>query len=157
MHGRARGFTLVELMSVLLIAGILLAAGVPALQDFSAEQQLIGAGNAFFHGIGMTRAQALRHGRRSSMTPADGRDWASGWTIDTGDGRPVLSHPPLPRGISVAYTKGGDTLGYQPGGQPVTRGSWHFSSGGKTRVVVINFLGRVRICNPAVDSGCEAG
>jgi Tfp pilus assembly protein FimT len=50
-------------------------------------------------------------------------------------------------GIAVAYTNGADIVAYQPDGQPVTRGTWYFSSGTNARAVVINFLGRVRICN----------
>lgn len=150
---RAGGFTLIELMVVLLIAGIVLAAGVPALQNFSAEQQLISAGNAFFHSASLTRSEALRYGRQALMTPADGRDWRSGWKIETGS-RLVMSQAPLPTGISVAYTRGGESIGYQAGGQPVTRGSWHFSNGDLKRVVIINFLGRVRVCNPVADRSC---
>ncbi|WP_343583039.1 GspH/FimT family pseudopilin [Herbaspirillum sp.] len=153
---RAGGFTLVELMAVLLIAGILLAAGAPALQNFIAEQQLIGAANAFFHGASLTRAEALRQGGRAEMTPADGRDWNSGWRIQAGQ-RTVMTQPPLPPGIAVAYTQGGAVVAFHPSGQPLTRGSWYFSAGGMTRVVIINFIGRVRICNPARDNNCGSG
>lgn len=151
---RAGGFTLIELMAVLLIAGILLAAGVPALQNFIAEQQLIGAANAFYHSVNLTRSEALRHGRRADMLPSDGRDWKNGWRIETGQ-RIVMTQSPLPPGIAVAYTQKGETVAFQPRGQPATKGSWHFSAGGATRVVRINFLGRVRVCNPARDSSCS--
>lgn len=148
-----RGFTLVELMAVLLIASVLLAAGVPALRNFIAGQQLTGAANAFFHGASLARTEALRHGRRADMTPADGRDWASGWRIEVGK-REVTTHSALPPGIAVTYTRDGETVAFRPNGQPVTKGSWHFSAAGMRRVVVINFLGRVRVCNPARDNSC---
>ncbi|KAF1044103.1 MAG: hypothetical protein GAK35_01891 [Herbaspirillum frisingense] len=153
---RNRGFTLIELMVVLLIAGIVLAAGVPVLHNIIADQQLIAAGNAFFHSTSLTRSEALRHGRRADMTPADGRDWQNGWVIKVGE-RTVMTQPPLPDGITVAYTQGGELVAYQPGGRPVTRGSWYFRSGGAgnaSRVVIINFLGRVRVCNPLADNSC---
>ncbi len=151
---RGRGFTLIELMVVLLIAGIVLAAGVPTLQDIAREQQLVSAANQFFHSVSLTRSQALRHGRRAEMHPGDGRDWKTGWQVRVGQ-RVLMRQAPLPRDIEVAYTQGGEVLGYQPGGQPVTRGSWYFSSDKRSRVVVINFLGRVRVCNPQQDSHCS--
>lgn len=154
MH--CRGFSLLELMVVLLIAGILLAAGVPMLQAFSAEQQLISAGNAFFHSATLTRSEALRQGAIARMTPTDGRDWASGWKIEAA-GRQVVTQSPLPAGLAVSYTTGGELVAYQPGGQPVTRGSWVFSSGARTRIVRINFLGRARVCNPDAERDCSPG
>jgi type IV fimbrial biogenesis protein FimT len=154
-RGFIGGFTLIELMVVLLIASVLLAAGVPVLQNFVAEQQLIGAGNAFLHGASLTRAEALRHGRRADMVPADGRDWKNGWRIEVGK-REVMTQPSLPPGIAVAYTRGGEAVAFQASGQPGTKGSWYFSAAGMTRVVIINFLGRVRVCNPARDSSCQA-
>lgn len=150
----ARGFTLIELMVVLLIASLLLAAGVPALQQAAAEQRLVAAANQFFHGVSLARAQALRHARRAEMRPSDGLHWERGWQIEVGQ-RVLRREPALPTGISVAHTAGGEVLGYQPNGQPLTRGSWHFSSDGRSRVVVINFLGRARVCNPARETQCS--
>lgn len=151
---RTQGFTLIELMVVLLIVAIVLVAGVPVLQDLGAEQQLVAAADRFFHAVGVSRSQALRHGQRALMRPRDQRDWHSGWQISIGE-RVVLEQPPLPRGIAVAYTQGGETLGYAPNGQPLTRGSWYFSNGTQSRVVIINFLGRVRLCNPHQDTSCS--
>ncbi|NUU04559.1 GspH/FimT family pseudopilin [Herbaspirillum robiniae] len=153
---RSRGFTLVEMMVVLLIAGIVLAAGVPALQDFAAEQQLISAGNAFFHSASLTRSEAIRRGRPASMSPNDGHDWSSGWKIEAGE-RLVMMQSPLPPGISVSYRAGGELVGYRANGTPLKSSSWYFSSHGKTRAVVINFLGRVRVCNPVSDKSCARG
>ena len=39
-HSPARGFTLVELMIVVTIAGILMLVGAPALSDFVADQRV---------------------------------------------------------------------------------------------------------------------
>ncbi|MFS2116777.1 MULTISPECIES: GspH/FimT family pseudopilin [Herbaspirillum] len=153
-HGRHRGFTLIELMVVLLIAGLVLAAGVPALQNLSNEQQLVTAANEFFHSVQLTRSEALRHGRRAEMRPVAGDDWHSGWEIMVGE-HVVSRRQALASTISVAYTTGGELVAYQPGGQPVTRGSWYFSHDGQERVVVINFLGRVRVCTPGRDAQCS--
>ncbi|MBG7621009.1 GspH/FimT family pseudopilin [Herbaspirillum sp. AP02] len=153
-HRHGRGFTLIELMVVVLIAALVLAAGVPALHDLSSEQQLVTAANEFFHSVQLTRSEALRHGRRAEMRPVAGDDWHSGWEIMIGE-QVVSRRPALASQIAVAYTTGGELVAYQPGGQPVTRGSWYFSNERQARVVVINFLGRVRVCNPLRDSQCS--
>ncbi|BEV16961.1 GspH/FimT family pseudopilin [Herbaspirillum sp. DW155] len=150
----SKGFTLIELMVVLLIAALVLAAGIPALQNLSSEHQLAAAGSDFFHSVQLTRSEALRAGRRAELRPSDGRDWQSGWEIRVGQ-QVVSRHPSLDHGIAVAYTTGGELVGYQPDGQPLTRGTWYFSSGSNSRAVVVNFLGRVRICNPIIDSQCS--
>ncbi|MBW9336248.1 prepilin-type N-terminal cleavage/methylation domain-containing protein [Herbaspirillum sp. RU 5E] len=151
---QSKGFTLIELMVVLLIAALVLGAGIPALQNLSSEHQLAAAGSDFFHSVQLTRSEALRAGRRAEMRPSDGRDWQSGWEIRVGQ-QVVSRHPSLEMGIAVAYTNGADIVAYQPDGQPVTRGTWYFSSGTNARAVVINFLGRVRICNPIIDDQCS--
>ena len=117
-------------------------------------RKLAAAGSDFFHGVQLTRSEALRAGRRAEMRPRDGRDWQSGWEIRVGQ-QVVAHHRALEVGIAVAYTTGGELVAYQPDGQPVTRGSWYFSSGMNSRAVVINFLGRVRICNPVLDNQCS--
>ncbi|EIJ45978.1 type 4 fimbrial pilin related transmembrane protein [Herbaspirillum sp. GW103] len=151
---RATGFTLIELMVTLLIAALVLGVGLPTLRHLASEHQLAAAGSDFFHAVQLTRSEALRAGRRAEMRPRDGRDWQSGWEIQVGQ-QVVARHSALDAGIAVAYTVGGELVAYQPDGQPVTRGTWYFSGGVNSRAVVINFLGRVRICNPVIDIECS--
>jgi len=151
-----RGFTLTELLVVVAIAGLLLAMAGPALYGMVVRQRVIASAHAFFHGAAVTRADAIRQGRPVIMRPLQGDDWASGWRIGDDPAR-SLSHPALPPGITVDYVAGGQVLGYRATGQPMVRGRWRFTHGDTSRVVVINFLGRVRMCDPAAESSCASG
>lgn len=157
----SRGFTLIELMVVLLIAAITLAAGLPALRGLISHQRLVSAANAFFHSASLTRAEAVRRGGSARMVPVDGVDWARGWRIDASTTSDSGGPGPrftlaLPPGITVSYTTGGELIAFRPTGQPVTRGSWTLSSNGRSYVVIINFVGRLRLCDPAADTSCRA-
>jgi len=153
MSNSRGGFTLVEMMAVVLIAAIVLTAGVPALQGMVRRQRLIGAANDFFHAAHLTRATALRHGNDARMSPLNGDDWASGWKIIVND-QLVMTRPALAPGIAVRHHRGGAEIGYRANGLPRNSSTWFFASGRTERRVVINFLGRIRICDPAPKGSC---
>ncbi|MGV3740843.1 MAG: GspH/FimT family pseudopilin [Burkholderiaceae bacterium] len=166
--GFPSGYSIVELMTVLTIAAIFLAIGVPAFQGLLDRMRIAAAANDFFAAVTLTRSEAIRRGRRMDLLPADGRDWKNGWMIlvdanlnqkaDAGE-EVVLAHGPVHADIQIrhAFT---DTkslyLTYTPSGrtrtaansQAAQTGSWEISLNRQTRRIVINFLGRPRMCTP---------
>jgi type IV fimbrial biogenesis protein FimT len=76
-----RGFTLVELMVVLVIAAILLGLGVPGFRNLIQSQRLTTTVNDLFAAINLTRAEAIKRGQRVDLTPLDGKDWSKGWAV----------------------------------------------------------------------------
>ena len=92
----ARGFTLMELMIVLAVAGVILAIGAPNFRDFRMNNALTGAANDYLASLQLARTEAVkRQGIVSvcrSANPAadaagcDGDDF-SGWIVfDDPDG-----------------------------------------------------------------------
>jgi type IV fimbrial biogenesis protein FimT len=170
---KSAGFTLIELMIVLVIAGLALTIGLPGFQRLIARQQLNTAVNDLFHAIQLTRSEALRRNRVVQLAPLDDTDWAQGWriyvsTAENGpyrDGdRVVLQRGPLPAGVHIdsrAGTASEIYIAYNGGGRSVRRnrmtlaGSWRVHLKRESRIIVINFQGRVRICNPAQDRQCK--
>jgi type IV fimbrial biogenesis protein FimT len=163
------GFTLIELMVVLAIAGATLTLALPRFQQLIRRQQLITSTNALFYAVQLTRAEAVRRNRTVQLAPLDDSDWAQGWRIYVsaaagryreGD-RLILEHGVLPDGVRVD-SHSGDTseiyIAYNGGGRSTRRrggplaGSWRVQSQQESRVIVINLQGRARICNPATDS-----
>ena len=60
------GFTLLELMAVVVIAGLLLGIGVPAMGDFIRNARITGAANDVMVGLHFARSEAIK--RRVPVT-----------------------------------------------------------------------------------------
>lgn len=65
MKQRSRGFTLLELMTVIVIAGILVGLGWPAMTDFVRNARMTSAANDFMAALHMARSEAVK--RRSQV------------------------------------------------------------------------------------------
>ncbi|MDQ1924522.1 GspH/FimT family pseudopilin [Massilia pseudoviolaceinigra] len=182
-HARAwrlHAFSLVELMTVLFIATIVLAVVIPDMRALIRHYQLNAAVNDLAGAIAMTRTQAMARGQRVMLAPADvgGADWSLGWVafVDRdGDRRPgaadelISMHGPVGKGIvvSAVFTSQNlpDYLAYNSAGRSCSANSsaaarWGTLSlfqGGQTRRIKINMLGRARVCDPARDGANCAG
>lgn len=76
----ARGFTLIELMIVLVIAAILITVGAPALGEFVADQRVRTVTSDIAGEIAFARAKAIEHSRRVFIEKT-GVTWSNGWRI----------------------------------------------------------------------------
>ncbi|MGB5729503.1 MAG: GspH/FimT family pseudopilin, partial [Thiogranum sp.] len=64
---KTRGFTLVELLSTLAVAGILLTVGVPSMQDLIRNNRLTAATNLFVSSLNIARSEAIKQGRNATV------------------------------------------------------------------------------------------
>jgi type IV fimbrial biogenesis protein FimT len=94
-HERSRnaGFTLIELMIVLVIAGLLITLALPGFRQLILRQQLLTSTNALFQAIQLTRTEAIRRNRIVQLAPLDDTDWAQGWRIYVGADADPDVHP----------------------------------------------------------------
>lgn len=170
---RSAGFSVIELMTVLTIAAILLAIGVPSFNALIRNQRMTTTVNDFFAAVNLTRSEAIQRGTRVDLVPAgDGTDWNKGWiilidrnhnqTADAGE-QIIFSHGPVSKGITIeaAFTDSKvQYLAYNGSGRTRTNansqtpqlGSWLFKLDTQARKIVINFLGRPKVCNPNADA-----
>jgi type IV fimbrial biogenesis protein FimT len=172
------GFSLIELLVVLAIAAILVAAGAPSLRELIRAQQLKTASGDLFAAIGMARAQALARGEIVTILPkgAGGADWTRGWTVfidrdgnrQPGAGDTVLAeHGPLAEGMTAVFSFTSPTppfyIAYNGAGRScrdsnpaaARYGTLSLFHGGGIRRIKINMLGRARSCDPARDASCD--
>lgn len=168
-ESRHAGFSIVELMAILLIAGILMAIGIPSYQAMIQNHRLISETNALFMAVNLTRSEAIHRGMRVDMVPAgDGTKWTNGWVIfvdENNNQRPdknetvIYSHGELHRDIRITPSFTDSKVQYiafngtgrtrtNANSQTSQSGSWLLQVGSKSRKVVINFLGRARVCDP---------
>jgi type IV fimbrial biogenesis protein FimT len=171
----AKAFSLTELMTALSIVSILLGIGLPGVRTIMQRQRMTTTVNDLFAALRQTRSEAVQHGRRVDLVPADGKDWANGWVVyvdendnhrpDAGD-HVLLVHDAVPGGISItasltdssvpyiAYDASGRTR-TNASSQSPQAGTLSFSQEGTVkRRIKIGFLGRPRVCDPAADSTC---
>ncbi len=88
---RGRGFSLVEMLVVLVIMAILLGLGLPSYRVYMANQKVLSTAEVFMAGLQMARGEAVKLNRRteflltddapipasvdSATTSATGRNW----------------------------------------------------------------------------------
>ncbi|CDG84425.1 GspH/FimT family pseudopilin [Janthinobacterium agaricidamnosum] len=166
-----QGFTLLELMVVLLIAAVLGAAGTLSMRDMVARQQLRTTTNDLFAAIDLTRSLAIARGSRVMLMPLDpgGVDWSQGWVIfadrngnsvfDDAD-ELIVQQGPVASGITISsvFSSGHAPfyIAYNGAGRSCSANNsmaarWGTLSvvlGKRARHIKINMLGRVRVCDP---------
>lgn len=169
---RRAGHTLLEMLSVLAVAALLLGMGVPSLQSLLQRQRLTTTVNEFFAAVTLARSEALRRGAPVVLL-ATGAGWDSGWMVlfdRNGNLKPdagediIASHGPPPIGIVITSNFNDDRVPYlaygangrsRTGSGGTQAGSWDFSAGDLRRRIIVNLLGRPRACNPERDkSNC---
>jgi type IV fimbrial biogenesis protein FimT len=171
---RGGGATLVELMVMLAVAGVLLAAGMPAMGELIARQRLRTSVADLFAAIDLTRSAAIARGGRVMLAPLDppGVDWRRGWAVfvdkngnkslDPGD-ELIFRQGPVAAGIGIAAAFSSPQpplyIAYNGAGRSCSAGnsmaarwgSWSLALGTHRRNIKINMLGRVRVCDPALE------
>jgi type IV fimbrial biogenesis protein FimT len=172
------GITLIELLIVLVLATILLGMAAPSFHLTLQRLRLQAAANDLVAAIDLTRSQAIARGGKVLMAPleASGTDWQSGWAVfldHNGNRRPdageplLYRHDPLRSDIAVTsrFTTGNAPtyVAYNAAGRTCSAassltarwGTLSLKQGDNGRNLIINMLGRVRVCDPAADpAGC---
>ncbi|HUR41566.1 MAG TPA: GspH/FimT family pseudopilin [Verrucomicrobiae bacterium] len=76
------GFTLLELLTVMMILGILVAFAVPSFSYLAASTKLKTARTDLYIALLKARSEAIKRDAQVVLTPKNGR-WENGWEIRT--------------------------------------------------------------------------
>jgi type IV fimbrial biogenesis protein FimT len=157
---RHEGFTLLEVLTSLAVASILLTAAVPAMQDFIIRNRMSAEVNTFVASLYLARSEAVKRLRNVSLCPVksggacdNSKEWEQGWKVyytdpTTGSEIVLQQNPALPGRFKIIGNQSG--FGYDPTGQLAvagTAGSYIFCDTGdvaQARIVVVSGEGRVR-------------
>ncbi|ABR89299.1 FimT type IV pilus assembly protein [Janthinobacterium sp. Marseille] len=172
-HSVSDGLTLIELLVILSISAALLAIAIPGFSSLIQSQRLTTSSNALFMAVNMARSEAIHRGRRVDLVPLDGRQWSNGWLVfvdENNNQRPdqdeliIHSYRANIRDLRITPRFSDSKVQYiafngsgrsrnNAGNQIAQSGHWLLELGPHSRKLVINFLGRPRVCNPR-KAGC---
>jgi type IV fimbrial biogenesis protein FimT len=109
-HG---GFTMMEVLIVLVVVAILTAIATPNLGSMVRTQRVKTASFDIFSSLMLARSEAIKRNATVTMTPVSS-DWANGWAItdsqtpsNTLRQQPAFSSITITGPTSVAYTSSG--------------------------------------------------
>ncbi|UVH60089.1 GspH/FimT family pseudopilin [Variovorax paradoxus] len=89
---RPRGFTLVEMMVVIVLMTVLLAMALPSFSGLIEKYRVEGMASALMASVSHARSEAARRGKTVTIqarTGCTGRDWSCGWDTLVGSGATI--------------------------------------------------------------------
>lgn len=124
-RARERGLTLVELMTVLVVAAILAAIALPSLANVLAAQRLRAAGTDLVTSLLVARSEAIKRKGRVEVAPQSPGDWTSGWRVAAVATEEQFDRRDPP-GLRVAVALAPESLVYERNGRLAGAGVTQF-------------------------------
>jgi type IV fimbrial biogenesis protein FimT len=112
---RQAGFTMVEMMMVVLIIAILSAFAVPAMKGMIRTQQVKSISFDIFASLTLARSEAIKRNVNVTMAPLGG-GWATGWTVTDANGN-VLRDQQYTSGLANVALTGPANVVYNSAGR----------------------------------------
>jgi len=144
MREGQHGVTLVEVVVVLLLLGILIGGAVPTVGAALEGYRAGGATADLYAAVHLTKARARALGVTHALVlEPDGRGFR---IVADPDGDPQTVDGPHPL-VDGAVATNNVTIQFSPKGFAVPAGTITVRSGGETRRIVVNILGRARVAS----------
>jgi type IV fimbrial biogenesis protein FimT len=147
LRSAARGFTMVELLTVISIVTIIVGVSAPSFSDFLSGQQAKGLSYDLTGDLMLARNEALK--RNASVTVSrNGTDWTQGWrVVSVSDGEALSTRNPVSLPATITLTGAPATITFDFNGRvsaPTTSVRITISSHASMRCVQLDPSGRAR-------------
>lgn len=161
MLKRQKGLTLVELMSALAVAILLMSVGMPMYQGIVANNRAVTVSNSFVAALHLARSEAVKRGEDitvcsvvdATATPpvcGDATQWGNGWTVFRDDGGSMDEHLRVwnMSAISPTVTTGAADVVFDSTGESSATAAFQLeqshAASGQTRCVNVSGAGQIR-------------
>lgn len=104
-QGKASGFTIVELLITITIAGILAATAIPSFRSYLAWQSIKNNSFDMISSFNLARSEAIMRNANVTITPIAGV-WTNGWAVTTVGGT-TLSQQDSLSGVTITCISAG--------------------------------------------------
>jgi len=150
-----RGFTLLEVMIVIVIVGVMAAIGIPSFSSWRENQAVRNAAQALLVQLKQARTLAMTENRTVSITFGVDANGSEQYTYDAGSSGPeknvVVSYQKKFSG-NLHITKNDptqqpNTLNFKSHGT-VGNATIYFCSAGHSKRIGLNRIGRAYLCGP---------
>lgn len=122
-----RGFTVIELLVVLVLMGIMMGLAVPAFREFIAAQRVKNTAFDFAAALLLARSEAVKRNTEVAVQQSGG-DWQNGWAVSAGGA--TLSTKEAPQSVTITPNPAGSaSVAYQGTGRIANTISFQFASG----------------------------
>ena len=88
---RTPGFTIIELMIVMVIVGVMVSLAAPSMRDLIIRTRLKTAASDLHQSLMQARSEAIKRNGVVQVVPNSGTNWALGWSVKEQAGGAVLS------------------------------------------------------------------
>jgi len=163
------GFTMIELLTVVSIAAILAAVGIPSLLDTVRSAQLRSATSSLYDALLVARSEAVKRNAQVDVQPgttcvnpatSNNASWTGGWSVQLAGCSTILQQFPATTNITITAVPGAG-ISYLPTGRITTTSASSFdfkstkSATIPERCVVISASGQPSIRTGAASSACS--
>jgi type IV fimbrial biogenesis protein FimT len=94
------GFTVIELMATVMVAGILVAIAIPSFRDLITTSRMITTTNELIASFAYARSEAVRRAETVRVV-ANGGDWANGWNVIDQAGTLIRTFDPPAESVGI--------------------------------------------------------